>query len=750
MKILQKRIVSKIHSANTNVVADLLPYPLDTALLVAVTPHALDGEKAHNGHSSAHHALTLAQCALNHWNNYLASGEICYLDLFLEQARWFVVHAVSIGVDASGWPVMLLDSAGQRKGLYLSAMTQGSVLSVLVRAYQYTYDDIFLTVARRAVRTFELDILDGGVSTPIGEEGVFFESVGVYPAAHTLTGFLFALFSLYEYVSLTTDSCIEMLLSQGLGTMHHLLAEFDAGYWTRLDLLSRRLASPAELSLQVMLLEVLATYSGCEHCLALASRWRTNQHRLSARLRYQVAHHYASWKHALWSQARTVLFPRPQASEMTEVCIPLTAHPFTGGVLTVLDGIAQVTDDIWHIEYLAQIIGPLPETHVIHRFASVKMTPWHFPLVWFHTLSGAKKLFSLLRQGADYRLLMPQDGLYTAAFAALIGKLAGIRVVCMDHSTLTWPTNGLFHAEKVAAVRRKTWHWTFKCLVLLTLKLYWPSLSLLARISARLVDHYLIPGLPGDEVGEICKQLGIPSHRLTRFASMIDVQSHPLFDAQSRASIRKQKNIAADAIVISIICRLEAEKGLDVAVESIQRALDACSAEVRSRVRVIIAGDGLLRKTLEADVRRLGFAHICMFLGNVPYEEVMILLGISDIFLYTSTRGACIPMSVLEAMASGCAVIASTQPMVNAHLLADERGIAIPPDDVGQTAEALVHLLKDAELCHRMGTQARDYIALHHSPDQFRRTLMRVTGWMALDTLLNHGENTGILEKIGN
>jgi glycosyltransferase involved in cell wall biosynthesis len=228
---------------------------------------------------------------------------------------------------------------------------------------------------------------------------------------------------------------------------------------------------------------------------------------------------------------------------------------------------------------------------------------------------------------------------------------------------------------------------------------------------------------------------------------MIDVQRHTVFDPESRARMREKKGIAADAIVIAIICRLEAEKGLEVAVESISRALSVCPSEVRSRVRVIIAGDGLLRKQLEEDIQRLELRQTCTLWGDIPSEEVISLLGISDIFLYTSTRGACIPMAVLEAMASGCAVIATTQPMANTQLLDEGRGIIVPPADAEQTAQALVRLMNDLELCQRMGKRARDYVAVYHSPDTFRRALMRVTSWSSLEELLNGERDRDDQEK---
>jgi glycosyltransferase involved in cell wall biosynthesis len=85
-------------------------------------------------------------------------------------------------------------------------------------------------------------------------------------------------------------------------------------------------------------------------------------------------------------------------------------------------------------------------------------------------------------------------------------------------------------------------------------------------------------------------------------------------------------------------------------------------------------------------------------------------------------------MAVLEAMAGGCAVVAATEPISNAHLLADGRGIAVPANNVEQTAQALVQLVNDLPLCHRMGRLAREHVAVHHSPAKFRRTLQRVVG----------------------
>jgi glycosyltransferase involved in cell wall biosynthesis len=422
----------------------------------------------------------------------------------------------------------------------------------------------------------------------------------------------------------------------------------------------------------------------------------------------------------------------------------------TGGILTVLLGIAQVTADMWDIEFLTRYQDTDAGKGVVHRFGTQLMAPWQFPTVWVYAWDGFWKLVSLMRKGAGYHLILPQDGVFTGAFAAVAAKLVGARVVAIDHSNLTLLKEQIYRDERKQALALK--RWPRRPLSRTLLVGYWPSLPLLARIAASCTDHYLVPGVAGDGVEDICSELGIHQSRLTRFASMIDIDRHYILDETAKVRVREQKGLTAETIVVSIVCRLSTEKGLEIALAGVKQALATLPDDIGNRLRVVIAGDGPLRSSLEEDIRREGLSKTFLLWGDTPAEDVLALLAISDVFLYTSTRGACFPMAVLEAMASGCAVIASTQPMSNAVLLAEGRGIAIPSGDVAKTAEALVQLLSDLGLCHQMGRLARMYIATHHSATAFRRTLLRATSWSNLDGLLHAEEEFTICigDRAGN
>lgn len=722
----------KIRHENT---IDIPSYCCDMSRFMILPNCTVDAEGVpYHKDPAGYHPTIIAQYALANWNRYLVTQSESYKSTFLAQANWLVENEVRIGDDAGGWPISFPHSGVFNGGPWLSALAQGSGISVLTRAYRLTHEERYLEVMRRVVRTFELDIFDGGVSTPIGPDGIFFEEVAVYPASHSLRGFVWALFGLYDCIEYTANSQVRTLIQCSHATMHRLLEEYDTGYWAYADLLRRHLASPQLLALQTSLLEALAIVSNCEHCSKIASRWKGYQQHFGSYLHYSIAQRLAGCGQALLRVFRKIFIPRLPASPPLRVSIPINAFPVTGGTLTVLEGVAEVTSDIWDIEYLTRHIGPDPGIFAIQQFGNARMDPWHFPTVWVYVLQGCLKLLSLVHHGDGYHVILPQDGVFTAAFSGLAAKLAGIRVVCIDHANLTLLKSSIYREERRRALATKSL--PFRLFARPMLELYWPALFQIARIAGRFVDHFLVPGIAGDGVEEICEKLGVHSSRITRFNSMIGLQHHIIPEVTVRLSMREQKGLDGDSVVIALACRLAPEKGLEVAMESLSQSLAKLDPKQYARVCIIVAGDGPLREYMEEEIQRRGLNQVCQLWGNLSHEAVIELLSISDIFLYTSTRGACFPMAVLEAMASGCAVIASKQPMSNAHLLAQGRGIAVDAGDAEQTADALEQLINSAELRYSMGRSARNYIKEQHSPEKFRRDLQRASYWSDLGSLL--------------
>lgn len=723
-----------------------MKYPVDLSPLLALSPDCLnDAGVLYQSPScvsgEGYHPTSIAQYALAHWNAYLTSKASEHEKAFLYQAQWLLTHQVHLVNGIGAWPLAAPRPEYYAFRPWLSALAQGCALSVLVRAYLLTDDEAFLQAARRAVRAFELDILDGGVSSPVGKDGLFFEEVAVYPAAHTLTGCMMALFGLYDYVAVTGESRIKDLIQRSSDTLHGVLDLFDTGYWTRSDLLYKRLASPSEHAMHVSLLSVLAQYSGCEHCARLATCWAQYQSNLACRLRFLLTNKITRFANGLVSHLRRTVFHNRATTDLAtlnRICVPIPAFPVAGGMRGVLAGVGQVVGEQWQMLYLTNYKGENPTGLNIEIFGHRFTAPWQFPAVWLYFLTGWCKLFRLLRTTPGYGVILPQDGVFTGAFAALLGKMAGVRVVCMDHGNITLLDNPTFRKERLLTLTSCAW--PRRLFARLCFRLYWPSLRLLAHIAICCADQFLVAG---DEVNAVYRErFSIDAGRIIRYAYMIDAERYTPPSQEVRERVRASWGLAKEDIVIALINRLAPEKGLDVAMEGIALALLQLPVEIGRRVRVFIAGEGPLRSQVERDICRYRLDATCMLMGEAKPEEVIMLLAISDIFLYGGTRGTNYSMAVLEAMAAGCAVVASTSPQSNAKLLAEGRGISVIPGDAAAIAAALVPLCSDMELCHQIGRLAREYVIHHHSAEMLRRSLLRATYFSPALVLYKRREKT--------
>src|SRR3982751_3570999 len=112
--------------------------------------------------------------------------------------------------------------------------------------------------------------------------------------------------------------------------------------------------------------------------------------------------------------------------------------------------------------------------------------------------------------------------------------------------------------------------------------------------------------------------------------------------------------------------------------------------------------------TQDESVRRLaaelGLQHVT-FVGRVPPEEIWRYYAEADIYLQTPNIDN-MPTSVLEAYASGCPVVATNAGGVPAILTDGLHGLLVGCDDHQAAADALVRLLEDPVLAHRLSDAA--------------------------------------------
>jgi glycosyltransferase involved in cell wall biosynthesis len=676
-----------------------------------------------------HHPEKVAQLALSQWNVFLKTGAEVARRQFTDHVSWLLRAEKRINPDLSVWPVATQARGPDAPTQHLSAGAQGRVGSVLLRSYLLIGVEAHLATARRALRGLEIEILDGGVGSVVGKEGFFLEDVAVYPAAHNLSGFLVGLLGLHEYFKLSKDQGVGDVIERVTSTFHSLVGLYDSSFWTRADLLTRRLATNKEHSFHITALKAMAMYSCCEHCAKLADDWAAYRGRLTCHVRRHLAETVTRGRRGLVRTAgRLVLSARDRTvvpANRDLVCIALPGFPLAGGTRAIVNAMASAMSNEWDVVYLTNSVGQNPDGLRIEKFGGAVSTPWQFPTVWFYAAAGLVRLAGLVRRGDRFRLILPQDGSYTAFFSGIVGKAYGARIVSVEHGTVMLPYSRIYRTERVA--QAKTQVGIRRLAYRFRLALYWPSLHFMARAATRLTDQFLVAG---DEIEETySKQLGVHPSRIVRFNPAIDTAAFAPLTSVARGRERARVGIATDDLVIVMNGRLAPEKGLDIALAAVARARAALPLDLRSRLRMVVAGDGPLRAEVEAIMRESGLDSISLLWGEAEPGQVAILLGIADIFLYTSLRGTNTSLSVLEAMAAGCAVVASDQPRSHAKLLADGRGVSTHPGDLGEVTAALVSILQDGDMRKDMGKLAREYVTRQYSLVALKRALLRATNF---------------------
>ncbi len=126
----------------------------------------------------------------------------------------------------------------------------------------------------------------------------------------------------------------------------------------------------------------------------------------------------------------------------------------------------------------------------------------------------------------------------------------------------------------------------------------------------------------------------------------------------------------------------------------------------------------------EADARaaaaELGLADRVVLVGPLEGAAKFAEIEAADAFVYPTEYDAQ-PLVVLEAMAGGLAVVASTHGGVP-DTLADT-GMLVAPDDPAAIADQLRRLLADPQLRAQLGRAARDRYVSHYTPELFARRL---------------------------
>jgi len=299
----------------------------------------------------------------------------------------------------------------------------------------------------------------------------------------------------------------------------------------------------------------------------------------------------------------------------------------------------------------------------------------------FGDLAALFKLYRLMRQ---YRPTIVHTH---TAIGGVLGRSAAIlaRVPVRVHT---------FHGHVLEGYYRKPVAWLFAALE-----------RLLARYTQRIIV------LSQTQLDDLAHRHRIaPPEKFSTIPLGFALDDFKFASTKS-GEFRKELGISGDLRIVGIVGRLVPIKNHFLFLDAAARV-----AEKLPGVYFVVVGDGNLRMAVEQYARDLGIFERVMFTGwrrDLPaiYADLDLLVISSD------NEGT--PLSVMEAMASGCPVLATNVGGMPDLIQDGQTGRLVPARDANAMVETILLLLEDKPETRRMARAAQNMVVERYGHQRF-------------------------------
>lgn len=164
---------------------------------------------------------------------------------------------------------------------------------------------------------------------------------------------------------------------------------------------------------------------------------------------------------------------------------------------------------------------------------------------------------------------------------------------------------------------------------------------------------------------------------------------------------------------ILVVTRLFERKGVQYVIEAMKGITD---------YELVICGDGPYKEKLEQQIKSIDAKNIHL-LGFVSNERLKNEYETSSIFVLPSSSEN-FPVVLLEAMASGCAIITSN--VTGCPEVVGDTALLVDPKESGEINNALIKLIGDDELRIKLGHKARERVLKNFTWQQVAQDYVKI------------------------
>lgn len=224
--------------------------------------------------------------------------------------------------------------------------------------------------------------------------------------------------------------------------------------------------------------------------------------------------------------------------------------------------------------------------------------------------------------------------------------------------------------------------------------------NLLRRAISPFIGHFI--AVSRDLETWLARTVGIPPVRVSQVYNGVDsVRFHPR--SGPRTGMAPTGFITDDAIVIGSVGRMAAVKDYPSLVQAFLLLLEQ-APEARTRMRLLIVGDGVDRQKCLDMLQQAGMQELAWFPGE--RADIADLMRLMDVFVLPSL-GEGISNTILEAMCSGLPVVA-TRVGGNVELVKEDvTGKLVPTADPETLKDVLLDYYENPGMISRQSKAAR-------------------------------------------